>query len=148
VRCGAEVHTWVEPHSIHRGFVRADSDRVARRVDKLVALPQMVLLWRLVKHVGDHAVELRAERIVRRLVRKTARGEKTDGGRLPIRGTGHLQDNVMASARKQGNRDSLGSATACQNYWLVLNFDREAEVTLHGSHSGLPRTGSVLLHDV
>ena len=52
----------VEPHAVDRGVVRADGDLVLRGVHKLVALPEVVALRGLVKHVGDHACTLCAGR--------------------------------------------------------------------------------------
>ena len=38
------IYARIEPHSVHRSLVLADGDAVARRVDELVALPEVVVL--------------------------------------------------------------------------------------------------------
>ena len=79
----------VEPHAVHMNSA-VDGDGVLTRVDELVALAEMVPHRRLVEHVGDDAVQLRAERVVRRLVCEAAGREHGHAERRVVRRACHV----------------------------------------------------------
>ena len=47
----------VKPHAVDRGVASADSHDVARGVDELVPLPEVVAVWGLVHYVRDYTIE-------------------------------------------------------------------------------------------
>ena len=73
----------IKVHAVHRNPA-SDGDLMLRRINQLVPLVQVVGLRRLVVNVGYDAVELRAERVVRRDIRKAASCEHANVGRLPV----------------------------------------------------------------
>ena len=87
---GREGVVRIATYTVHRHRAARHRDGVLACVNQLVALPQVVAVRGLVQHVVDNAVELRAECVVRGLVRKAPRGQQGHGELLAVKGARHV----------------------------------------------------------